>query len=96
MIREDRKSKTRFIIFIVLYAVFIPFSIAWYNTIASIDCRVQGFGSDQIKIGSSVDNQQNCIQQTNFHWIKFYGINGAIYGAQLVGLIMTIKRKNTN
>ncbi|MGI0073628.1 MAG: hypothetical protein ACREA3_07435 [Nitrosotalea sp.] len=95
MIRE-KKSKTRVIVLIVLYVAFIPFSLAWYNTLVNIDCNhTKSFESGNVKIGPSTDNvQQNCSEQANFHWIKLYGINGVIYGAQLVALIMTVKKKN--
>jgi hypothetical protein len=75
---------------------FIPFSLAWYNTLVNIDCNhTKLLESSNVKIESSTGNgQQNCSEQTNFHWIKFYGINGVIYGAQLVALIMTVKKKN--
>jgi hypothetical protein len=97
MIRQDKKSKTRFIIFLALYAVLVPFSLAWYNTLINIDCNhAQGVESNPVKIDSSENGQQNCMQQTNFHWVKFYGINGVMYGAPLAALIMTIKRKGTN
>jgi len=81
---------------VALYAALVPFSLAWYNTLISIDCNHQKpFGLNNVKIDSSTDNKQkNCSGQTNFHWIKFYGINGIIYGVQLVALIMTVKKKN--
>ena len=98
MIRQNKKStRTRVIILLVLYAVLVPFSTAWYGTIISIDCNVKHSESSLVKTGSSSDGkQQNCLEQKNFHWIKFYGINGTIYGTQLAALIMTVKRKDTN
>lgn len=96
MIREKKPIRTRVIVLIALYAVLVPFSLAWYNTLINIDCNgAKQFESTNVKIDSSNDNKQsNCLEQTNFHWIKFYGINGMIYGAQLFALIMTVKKKN--
>jgi hypothetical protein len=95
MIREKKSIRTRFFILIGLYVILIPFSLAWYNMLTSIDCGpTKTFESVNVKIDSSVGNKQNCLEQTNFHWIKFYGINGVIYSAQLAALIMTIKKKN--
>jgi len=98
MIREKKPIQTRVIVLIALYAALIPFSFAWYNTLINIDCNsAKPFESNNVKMGSSTDNKQpNCLEQTNFHWIKFYGINGMIYGAQLVALIMTVKKKPLN
>lgn len=98
MIREKKPIRTRVIVLIALYAVLIPFSFAWYNTLINTDCNnTKPFESNNVKIDSSATNtQQNCLEQTTFHWIKFYGINGMIYGAQLVALIMTVKKKSLN
>lgn len=96
MIREKKPMRTRVIILVALYAALIPFSLAWYNTLIKIDCdNAKPFESNNVKIGSSTDStQSNCLEQTNSHWIKFYGINGMIYGAQLLALMMTVKKKN--
>lgn len=96
MIREKKHIQTKIIVLIALYAIFIPFSIAWYNMLTNIDCNnTKPFESNNVNTDSSTNNkQQNCLEQTHFHWIKFYGINGMIYGAQLIALIMTMKKKN--
>lgn len=96
MIREKKPLQTKAIVLLALYVVLVPFSFAWYNVLVSIDCNhVKPFESNSIKIDSfTYDKQQNCLEQTNYHWMKFYGINGMIYGAQLVALIMTVKKKN--
>jgi len=96
VIREKKPMRTKAIILIALYVVLVPFSLAWYNTLVNIDCnRIKPFESNNVNMDSSTDNkQQNCLEQTHFHWIKFYGINVILYGTQLVALIMTVKRKN--
>ena len=97
MIKQKKPLPTKIIILIALYAAFIPFSFSWYNTLATMDCKHTGtFQSNNVKIDSSTyATQQNCLQQTNSHWIKFYGINGMIYGSQLVALIMSFKKKSS-
>ena len=95
MIREKKSVRTRFFILIGLYAVLIPFSLAWYNMLINIDCGpTKVFESANVKIGSFMSNKQYCLEQINFHWMKFYGINGVIYSVQLAALIMTMKKKN--
>ena len=96
MIREKKPLPTKTIVLVALYVVLIPFSLAWYNTLISIDCNhVKPFESNNVKIDTSNNTPLNCLEQTNYHWIKFYGINGLIYGVQLVALIMTVKKKNS-
>ncbi|VVC05222.1 Uncharacterised protein [uncultured archaeon] len=95
MIKEKKSVRTRSFILIGLYAVLIPFSLAWYNTLIGIDCNhTKTFESVNVKIDSYTGNKQNCLEQTDFHWVKFYGINGVLYSAQLVALIMTVKKRN--
>ncbi|MFZ1076540.1 MAG: hypothetical protein WAN47_03815 [Nitrosotalea sp.] len=94
MIRQNKRSiKLRMIILIAIYAALIPFSLAWYNTLANIDCNLtQPLSSHSVKMGSSEEKTQNCGQQLGFHWIKFYGINGAIYGASLIAFVVNMKK----
>lgn len=94
MIRQNKRSiKLRLIILIAIYAALIPFSLAWYNTLVSIDCNLtQPLSSNSVKVGSSEERTQNCGQQLSFHWIKFYGINGVIYGASLIAFVANMRK----
>ncbi len=92
---RNAKLRNRIIVLGCLYAVFIPFTLAWYGTLLNIDCNNTNPSESSIaKIGSALQNKQhNCLEQTNYHWVKFFGINGAIYGTQFAALVMAIKRK---
>jgi hypothetical protein len=94
MIRQNRRSiKLRLVILIAIYVALIPFSVVWYNTLANIDCNMtQPLSSNSVKVGSSEEKNQSCGQQLGFHWIKFYGINGAIYGASLIAFVVNMKK----
>lgn len=94
MIRQNKRSiKLKLIILVVIYAALIPFSLVWYNTLTHIDCNItQPLSSNSVKIGSSEERAQSCGQQLSFHWIKFYGINGAIYVASLVAFVVNMKK----
>ncbi len=72
----------------------IPFSLVWYNTLANIDCNLAEPRSNPVKIGSSEERTKSCSEQLDFHWIKFFGINGAIYGASLITIIVNMRKGN--
>lgn len=97
MIRQNKHSiKLRLVILVAIYAAMIPFSLAWYNTLTHIDCNItQPLSSNSVKIGSSEERAKSCGQQLGFHWIKFYGINGAIYVASLVAFVVNTRKNRT-
>ncbi|MGB6463592.1 MAG: hypothetical protein WBF38_05155 [Nitrosotalea sp.] len=97
MIRQNRRSiKLRLIILIVIYAALIPFSLVWYNTLTNINCNItQPLSSSSVKVGSSEEKTQSCGQQLDFHWIKFYGINGVIYGASLIAFVVNMRKNKS-
>ncbi|MGH2611859.1 MAG: hypothetical protein ACRDFB_02280 [Rhabdochlamydiaceae bacterium] len=97
MIRRDKHSiKLRLIILIVICAALTPFSLVWYNTLTKIDCNTtQPLSSSTVKIRSSEERTQSCGQQLGFHWIKFYGINGAIYGVSLIAFVISMKKNKS-
>ncbi|NHI03145.1 hypothetical protein DYY67_0266 [Candidatus Nitrosotalea sp. TS] len=94
MIRQNKRSiKLRLVILVAIYAALIPFSLVWYSTLTHIDCNItKPLSSNSVKIGSSEERAQSCGQQLSFHWIKFYGINGAIYAASLVAFVVNMKK----
>ncbi len=96
MIGQNRNSiKLKMAVFIAIYVALAVFSFSWYNTLTSINCDLtKPLPSNPVKTGSSEDTSQNCSQELHFHWIKFYGINGLIYGATILVLVMNAKKGN--
>jgi len=90
---QNKKSiKTNLIILTILCAVFIPFSIGWYNALTNLHCE-QKF-SDTIDIKSSLTGTPaNCNQHTNFHWLLFYGVNGVIYSLPAIAFAIKTNYK---
>ncbi|MGI0087641.1 MAG: hypothetical protein ACREBI_06735 [Nitrosotalea sp.] len=97
MIRQDKHSiKIRLVILIAICAALTPFSLVWYNTLANIECSItQPLSSNSVKMRSSEERPQSCGQQLGFHWIKFYGINGAIYGASLIAFVISVRKNKS-
>lgn len=97
MWEQNKKSnKLKVIILIAMISVFIPFTVVWYDSLTNFDCKEsKSHESNHVKIGSIEDKQQNCYQETNFHWAMFYGINGMIYSSPLLALILKA-RNNKN
>ncbi|SRR5579885_3645402 len=98
VIRQNKKSNNvKLVIFIVIYAALVVFSLAWYNALTSIDCDItHTLPSNPVRVGSSQDVSHSCSDELNFHWIKFYGINGLIYGASLFIFVANARKKNRN
>jgi hypothetical protein len=94
MIRQKKSFvNTKMVVFIAIYAALIVFSLAWYNTLTNMNCDLtQPISSNSVKTGSSQDTAQNCSEQLHFHWLKFYGINGLIYGASLFVFVANMKK----
>ena len=93
--QEKRSKKLKLIILIALPAVFIPVSYAWYDTLYNINCKQSmSSASNDIVVHETLDKKNNCLQQTSFHWIAFYGINGMIYGIPLVAVVAKARRSN--
>ena len=92
---EKKDIRRKIIILIALYAVLIPYSFAWYNALTNMECNnIKPFESNNVNLESSTNNkQQNCLEHTNFHFIKFFFINVLIYCTQLFSLIMTVKKR---
>jgi hypothetical protein len=94
--QNKRANKLKIVILISMISVFIPFTVIWYDLLTDFNCNeLKSPESDHVKIGSIGDKQQNCYQQTNFHWVMFYGINGVIYSSPLLVLILKA-RNNKN
>ena len=84
-------------IFIVIYAALSVFSLAWYNALTNINCDITStLPPNPVRTGSSEDAAHSCSEQLHFHWIKFYGINGLIYGASLLVIAVNVKKGNRN
>ncbi len=98
MIRQTRNSiKMKMVALIAIYAALVAFSFSWYNTLTGINCDLtKPLPSNPVKTGSIDDSSQNCTQELHFHWIKFYGINGLIYGASIFVLVMNVKKSSQN
>lgn len=95
MIRKNNSVKIKFFILIGIYVALVPFSFAWYSTINGINCsHIKSNELTTVKINTSTDNEQTCLQKINFHWIKFYGINGIIYSVPLAALLISVKKYN--
>lgn len=95
MIRQNENSRNlKMIIFVTICIMMIAFSLAWYHALAGIDCALaRSSHSNNVGLNSSGDKAHNCNEQLYFHWIKFFGINGVIYGAA-VFVFVTRARKN--
>ena len=98
MIRQNRRAmKSKMIVLIVIYVAMIAFSLVWYNTLTAMNCNIaKPLTSNPVNVGSSEEKAQNCSEQLNFHWIKFYGINGIIYGAPLLVFVVNARKSNKN
>ncbi len=97
MIRQKNSVNLKIVAFVVIYAALIAFSFAWYNTLTNMSCNLsQPISPHSIKTGSSQDLTQNCSEQLHFHWLKFYGINGLIYGASLFVFVANMRKTNKN
>ena len=93
--QDKRSKKLKFIILIAMSAVFIPVSYAWYDTLSNFNCKQSiSSGSSDIIVHEIPDKKYNCLQQANFHWLAFYGINGMIYGIPLVAVVAKTRRSN--
>lgn len=87
----------KIIVLIAIYAGLVVFSLAWYHALTNINCDLTlPFSSGSVKTGSSQDTSQNCNEQLHFHWIKFYGINGLIYGASIVVFVVNMRKNHKN
>lgn len=98
MIRQNKNFvNLKMVVFIAIYAALMTFSLAWYHTLTNINCDLtHPKPSNSVKTGSPEDVAQNCSEQLHFHWLKFYGINGLIYGASLFAFVANIKKSNKN
>ena len=91
MMEQDRKSiKTRLIILAIMSAVFIPFSIGWYDTLDS-HCKHDTSESTNIKPLSG-QNNKDCHSNYNFHWAVFFGVNGIIFGLPVAAFVLAAKK----
>jgi hypothetical protein len=97
MWEQNKKSnKFKVIILIAMISVFVPITVVWYDSLTSFNCKgSNSHESNHVKIGSIEDKQQNCSQETTFHWAMFYGINSMIYCSPLLVLILKT-RNNKN
>lgn len=98
MIRQNKNHvKIKMLIFIAIYASLAMFSLAWYHVLTSINCDLtKPLSSDKIRTDSSASSTQNCSEQLHFHWIKFYGINGMIYGSSILVLVVNVRKNDKN
>ncbi|HJU14553.1 MAG TPA: hypothetical protein VJ792_08885 [Candidatus Nitrosotalea sp.] len=96
MIRQDKNSLNLKVVgLIVLYAALAVFSVAWYETLTGMDCGTKALQPGSVRT-SPGDDAHSCNLQLQFHWIKFYGINGLIYGASAIVILAGARRKNKN
>jgi len=94
VIRGNKKPfNLRVAVLAVLCAGLVVFSAAWYHTLVAMDCR----SSNKINSGQGASGDggsgDNCIEQLDFHWIKFYGINSFIYGVSALAIVLTVRKK---
>lgn len=94
-----RQNKNRFnrkvLVFVAVYAVLVVFSVAWYTALANMRCELNhSNASGHVSDGINGDSAHNCSEQLYFHWVKFLGIDGLLYGAPLT-LIFVKTRKPT-
>ena len=95
MIKQNKSSiNPRMVVFICIFAAMIAFSLAWYNALTGIDCNLSKTLQSSPTNASSGDGAHDCNEQLNFHWIKFYGINGLIYGASAFAFVANARKRN--
>lgn len=93
MMRQGKKSFSAKVAgLIALYVALAAFSVAWYETLAGMDCDSKTIQPGSVRTGSG-DDTHSCTQQLQFHWLKFYGINGLIYGASALVIFSGSRRK---
>ncbi|MDE1763558.1 MAG: hypothetical protein KGH88_04850 [Thaumarchaeota archaeon] len=98
MIRQSNNPfKIKMLFFIAIYASLAVFSLAWYHVLTNITCDLtKPLSSNKVRTDSSASPAQDCSEQLHFHWIKFYGINGLIYGASIFVLVANVRKNNKN
>ena len=97
MSKQDIKmARTQIIILIVMYALFIPFSLSWYYTLVSLDCKNPIFGLDHLAFGPlvQVQTQHLCYDNLQWHWIAFYVISGILLSVPLLVLVRTLYKSS--
>lgn len=94
VIREDKRPlDLRMVGLAAMCAALLAFSVAWYGTLAGMDCSIaKSTKTGHVGTGSG-DDLHNCGKQLQYHWIKFYGINALIYGVLAFAFFATARRK---
>lgn len=77
------------VVLAAMSALFIPFSVGWYDAIESHCVE----GGPKAGVQPTLQAHDDCGRNVNFHWAIFYGVNGAIFGLPAVALALT--RRNT-
>ncbi len=98
MIRQSKHPiKLKAIVLVIMYVGLIVFSLLWYDALTGMNCSVsKPMTSYPVNMSSSEAKIQNCNEQLHFHWIKFYGINGIIYGASLLVIVVNARKGKRN
>ena len=98
MIRQNNNQlKITTLVFIAIYASLAMFSLAWYHVLTNINCDLtKPLSSNKVRTDYSASPAQDCSEQLHFHWMKFYGINGLIYGASIFVLVANVRKNNKN
>lgn len=95
MIRQDKKSfHLKLIILAAVCMVMVVFSLSWYHALTSIDCALsKDEQAGVVKVDSLEGKINDCNVQLHFHWIKFIGINGLIYGATALAFVASVMKR---
>ena len=95
MIRQDKRPlDLKVAVLVAVYAGLAVFSFVWYDTLVRHYCDGPSVLEKHSASLPSDGSVQSCIEQLHLHWIKFYGINVAIYGtgAYLIASSWKIKK----
>lgn len=83
MERDEKSIKTSLIILAILSAVFIPFSIGWYDI---LDSHCNKKPKNQLTSNPFWDKTIDCDNKS-FHWAVFLDVNGIIFGLPQLSLL---------
>jgi len=94
MVNHNKNSlKLKMFALLGMTALFIPVSYFWHDTLTNFQCK-ESTQSNIMKTNSISNEKNNCINETNFHWIAFYSINGAIYSLPCLALVFRVRKNN--
>ncbi len=90
-IKTSLKLKT--FVLLAMAALFIPVSYVWHDALTNFQCN-KSLQSNIMKTNPISTGKSNCVDETNFHWIAFYGINTIIYSLPCLALVFRAKKNN--